>query len=175
RSAKKMSKSPRVEHDPIDPLSDHIDLLRIHARVHGIFELTAPFAIAASDADESDVDLILMAMLRGTLALVPDEGATFVLNAGDLLLRKRSGPYVMRDAPSSRARVQRLARCRSLAQGPLRAGGKGAPTASFVGLGFRLAPQARQTLFSQLPPSLLVPPDAGPSLATAVSLFRNEA
>jgi AraC-like DNA-binding protein len=171
KSPNKMSKSPvrlPVQHDP---LSDFIDQLRVSASVHGVFELSAPFALHFGPRPEIDVSLL--SIVRGTAA-VTAEGVQATLSAGDLLLRAGSGALALKDAADSRAQVQHIAECPKLAEREPRAGGGGAQT-RFVGVGFRISPLSRQALLAQLPPILVTSGEDSPTLASAANLFRAEA
>ncbi len=171
KSPKKMSKRPAGTPNPHDPLSDLIDLMRVSAQVHGVFELSAPFALRIEPNDE--VDVMLLSVLRGTAAVSTAGRPAAMLSTGDLLLKVRTTTMEIRDAPTSRAPLQQLSACPRLAAAEQRGGG-GART-RFVGVGFRISTSSRSAILAQLPPLLVTTSDDSPTLAAAASLFRAEA
>lgn len=171
RSPKKMSESPVHPLQRPDPLSDFVDLMRVSTEVHGVFELSAPFALHLPPRTE--IDVMLLSVLRGTAAVSMAGATPVTLSSGDLLLALRSEPMDIKDSPTSRAPLQSLSICPHLADRD-RLGGGGART-RFVGVGFRIATMARGALLAQLPPLLSTSSDDSPALAAAASLFRSEA
>ena len=165
-----------VEPHP-DPLSDIIDTLRMSTKVHGQFELTAPFALAFEP--RPDVDVSLLAVLRGTAVARTKGAATVTFSAGDVLLQSCARAIEIRDSASSRAEVRVVSNCPSDCGKTVRF--EGAPVTpapaevSLVAVGLRLSPQSRGALLAQLPPLLVIAPDDSPALAGLASLLRSEA
>lgn len=170
-SPNKMSKSPVSSSDLQDPLSELIDHMRVSTQVHGLFEVSAPFALRFEP--HAGVDVMLLSVLRGSAA-VSSAGATpSTLSSGDLMLATRSVALDLKDAPSSRAPVQRIAQCQQLTTAEDR--GRGGARTRFVGVGFLISPMSRQAILAQLPPLLVTASDDNPTLAAAAGLFRSEA
>lgn len=172
KSPNKMSKRPVCAPDQPDPLSDLIDLMRLSARVHGVFELSAPFALRMDPNDE--VDVMLLSVLRGGAAVSSGGRPAAMLSSGDLVLAERSKVLELRDAPNSRAPFMQLAQCPRLAAAEHHGGGGGART-RFVAVGFRIASASRHAILGQLPPLHVTTSDDSPTLAAAAALFRTEA
>ena len=172
KSPNKMSKRPECTQSLHDPLSDLIDLMRVSARVHGVLELSAPFAMRIAPHDE--VDVMLLSVLRGTAAVSTAGRPAAMLSTGDLLLKVQATTLELKDTPNSRAPFLPLSECPRLAAVEQRGGGGGART-RFVGVGFRISSESRSAILRQLPPLLVTTSDDSPTLAAAASLFRSEA
>ncbi len=74
---------PDNSHGEVDVLSDVIDTLRLSARMHGVFELGAPFALELPRHPEIDAQLLMVS--RGTVSVTDGEGSV-TASAGDLVL-----------------------------------------------------------------------------------------
>lgn len=167
-----LSERPAERHVVTDVLSDLIDALRLSARVQGVFELGAPFAVVVPRHPEVNVQLFMVS--RGTAFVSVDGRKPVTLSAGDLLLLPRAGTLELRDSADSRAPAVALTTCRRLHLGPLRAGGRGART-TLVGAGLALAPQPRNRVLQSLPALILVPANSTPAMAATAALFLQEA
>ena len=167
-----LSERPAERHPATDVLSDLIDALRLSARVQGVFELGAPFAVSVPPRAEVNVQLFMVS--RGTAFVSVDARKPMALSAGDLLLMPRAATLEFRDTAESRAPPTVLSGCRRLHLEPLRGGGRGART-TIVGAGLALAPQPRSRVLQSLPPLILVPAHSSPALTATAALFLQEA
>jgi AraC-like DNA-binding protein len=153
-------------------LSDLIDALRLSARVQGVFELGAPFAVSVPQRPEVNVRLFMLS--RGTAFVSVDGRKPIALSAGDLLLMPRPGSLEFRDAVDSRAKPLELSACKRLHLEPVRGGGSGARM-SMVGVGLVLAPQPRSKVLESLPSFIHVPANGSAAITTTAALFLQEA
>lgn len=168
----KLSKRPDGAADPLDPLSDLIDTLRLSTEVQGAFELTVPFALCARR--HADIHVLLLGVVRGSVTVSTEGARPATLTAGDVLLHTSSRPIELRDSPGTRAALTRALKCPWLSLATLRDDGDEARSA-FVGVGFRLATPLKGPLLAQLPPMLVASPAASRTLDAALTLFRAEA
>ena len=166
-----LSERPAEQHDAPDVLSDLIDTLRLTARVQGVFELGAPFAVSLPQHESVNVRLLMVS--RGTAFVTADGRKPVALSAGDLLLTPRASTLDLRDTAESRAATTPLGNCKPLRLGARRAGGDGART-TLIGVGLTLTPQPRNRLLHSLPGLMVVPAQGTPAIAATAALFLQE-
>jgi AraC-like DNA-binding protein len=74
-------------------------------RARGAFLLRSVLDPPWSMRIEDEAPLTLVAMVRGTACVVPDDGATFWLREGDVAILRGPDPYVVADRPETEPQV----------------------------------------------------------------------
>ena len=167
-----LSDRPARQHASTDVLSDLIDALRLSARVHGVFELGAPFAVTVPQRPEVNVRLFMLS--RGSAFVSVEGRKPIAMSAGDLLLLPRSGTLLSGPASHPGATGLEHPVLKRLHLEPLRSGGNGART-SLVGVGLVLAPQPRSKVLESLPSFIHVPANSSSAITATAALFLQEA
>jgi AraC-like DNA-binding protein len=88
-----------------DPTMDSIAGLLDGPRARGAFLLRSVLDPPWSMRIEDEAPLTLVAMVRGTAHVLPDEHAAFVLRAGDVAVLRGPDPYTVADAPDTAPQV----------------------------------------------------------------------
>lgn len=153
-------------------LTDLIETLRLTARLTGVFEVGAPFALKLERHAGVDVQLVMVS--RGSAAVLTEGEAPRSLSAGDLLLFTGPGTLTLKDSVASRAAPLKLGTCARRSLAPFEGGGAGPKTTlAAVGLGLSSAPVGG--LLTSLPPMLTMPAHGSSALHDAAQLFLSEA
>ncbi|GMU05262.1 AraC family transcriptional regulator [Corallococcus caeni] len=158
----------------VDVLADVLDTLRLSTRMHGRFELCAPWGLQFPTIPGAHIVLIARGGARLEVEGVPE---ALVLSAGDLAVLPHGGGHTLRDAAGSPIHVLEPGACsRSHGAGPIRLGGDGARTA-LVAASFELGVAPRTLLFKELPRVIHLAADdavTAPTLASTVQLLLVE-
>ncbi|RKG51189.1 AraC family transcriptional regulator [Corallococcus sp. AB011P] len=174
-SPNKLTDRPGVlEGQGADVLADVLDTLRLSTRMHGRFELFAPWGLQFGTSPGAHIILVARGGARLEVEGVP---GALELSAGDLAVLPHGGGHTLRDAEDSPVHVLAPGACASArGKGSIRLGGDGERT-TLVAASFQLGVAPRTLLFKELPRVIHLAADdaaTAPSLASTVQLLLTE-